>query len=155
MGQKKSKFRSKVFFFLNLDLVVSAKFEALKNCGGGFTLSLSLRKVGFFKAQSWAHKRNWPSSPNAYKISVNWPSFSCPPKEFNWRPITQAYKNLHIWHNRKNLTNFASLNPNPALVFFHHFRILQYCQFHCCQVRKSVFCVLGKNYRRYQKSEYI
>ena len=47
--------------------------------------------------------------------------------------------------------DFGSLNPNPASVFPHHVEILQYCQFHGCQVRKSVFRVLWKNYKRYRK----
>ena len=57
--------------------------------------------------------------------------------------------------NHLFLYNFGSLSPNPASVFFYHVRILQYCQFHSCQVWKLVFRVFRKNYGRYRKSNLI
>ena len=66
--------------------------------------------------------------------------------------LTQLFvlKQNHLF-----LYNFGSLSPNPESVFFHHVRILQYCQFHGCQVWKLVFPVFRKNYGRYRKSNLI
>ena len=82
---------------------------------------------------------------------------------FHWEKITTK---LNGWLHRSTAKtvlawnqlfpyDFGSLNPNPASVFPHHVEILQYCQFHGCQVRKSVYCVLWKNYKRYRKFNYI
>ena len=51
------------------------------------------------------------------------------------------------WNKTSRLYNFGSLSPNPVSAFYHHVEISQYCQFHDCQVRKSVFRVSWKNCR--------
>ena len=72
----------------------------------------------------------------------------------NPRQHRSTAKTVLAW-NQSFPYDFGSLNPNPASVFPHHVEILQYCQFHGCQVRKSVLRVLWKNYKRYRKSKYI
>ena len=49
--------------------------------------------------------------------------------------------------------NLGSLSSSPESVFFHHARILQYCQFHGCKVRNCFFKFFEKKYGRYRKSD--
>ena len=89
---------------------------------------------------------NW-SPPKSFKVGVD-----CSPflkYYFLLHSIALNYKVLHrstaktvLKRNQLFSYNFGSLSLDSASVFFHHVRILQYCQFHGYQVRKSVFRVL-------------
>ena len=150
-----------LFFGFILSSNTSFYFEWLKR-------KSTFEKNGIFEKKNLLFICDVPNMPNYFwqkiffpdeaylryiKLEKNWKSPNIW-NSLNPRQHRSTAKTVLAW-NQLFLYEFGSLNSNPASVFPHHVEILQYCQFHGCQVRKSVFRVLWKNYKRYRKSNYI